>query len=260
MTLLRGLLNNFEDTATVAIGSGDTLINVNNAAAIVSLLATDVDFVPVTLNGGSAVEIVHCTAATTTTLTVTRGQEGTVAQAFPINSLVEVRATALAYTELSEWEPVNIIDITSPVIEIDIPVSTGSTKIVLDQVVPNTNATEIRLQQRKTGTGSPGTSSYYYGGRSGTPSVDAANQGSNAMYVVVMANMSGTAKVYGDIEIPDVDVTEPKQYRFNIIQRDAHTYGSGRRTQSEAIDLIRLSTDLGGFSAGSRIIVYRRPN
>jgi hypothetical protein len=258
MTLLRGLLNNYEDTATSAIGAGDTLINVNSASAIVSLLASDVDFVPVTLNGGSAVEIVHCTAATATTLTVTRAQEGTSAQAFAINSLVEVRATVLAYKEFTEWEPVNVIDITTPVATIDVPLLSGSYKIVFDQIVPNTNVTEVRMQQRKAGTGSFASSQYYQSGRSGTDTVDATNQASNAMYITVMKNMVGTDELYGEVEIPDVDSGGNKHYRFNFCQDEAYTYGSGRRQQSEAIDAVQFSTNLGGFSAGSRIIVYRR--
>lgn len=60
----------------------------------------------------STVEIVKCTGRTLDTLTIVRGQEGTVASSFPSGSLVEVRATRDTYNNLAQKTGDTIADIT----------------------------------------------------------------------------------------------------------------------------------------------------
>lgn len=85
-------VNNFVTTLNGDISSGATSIVITSAAGFPAVGAGVT--ANVTLANGSTIEIVTCTAISGTTLTVTRGAEGTTPAAFVSGSVVSIRPTA----------------------------------------------------------------------------------------------------------------------------------------------------------------------
>lgn len=90
--------NNASSTLASAINSSTNLITIGNWAAskFPSITTNSGDFFFATIEEGSTREIVRVTATNsgTSTLTATRGQEGTTAASFTAAAKIEVRATA----------------------------------------------------------------------------------------------------------------------------------------------------------------------
>lgn len=85
--------NNFSTTLATGIGTGATSITLTSATGLPAIGTNEV--YRLTLRYQGRIEIVEVTDdASSPTLTVTRAQESTTAQAFPAGSLVELRATA----------------------------------------------------------------------------------------------------------------------------------------------------------------------
>ncbi len=84
--------NNISTTLTTAITSSSTTLVVASATGLPTITSGQV--YRVTLTRGNAREICEVTAASGTSLTVTRAIEGTTAQAFAIGTNVEIRITA----------------------------------------------------------------------------------------------------------------------------------------------------------------------
>lgn len=89
----RGYINNYSATLSAGIDSSTTSIPVVDGAPVATALATH-DYVALTLDDGTSIEIVHATASASNVLTVQRGQEGTSGTAFVSGTTIEVRATA----------------------------------------------------------------------------------------------------------------------------------------------------------------------
>lgn len=85
-------VNNFVTTLASDISSGATSISITSATGFPAVGSGAV--ANVTLANGSTIEIVTCTAISGTTLTVTRGAEGTTPAAFVAGSTVSIRPTA----------------------------------------------------------------------------------------------------------------------------------------------------------------------
>lgn len=97
-------LNNYSTTLSADVATGDTAINVTTAPPTpyggAAISATNPLVLTLIGTGGvaggeeSSWEIVKVTAISGTTLTVTRGQEGTAAAQWPSGTKIECRATA----------------------------------------------------------------------------------------------------------------------------------------------------------------------
>ena len=84
--------NNFYTTLATSITSSSTSISIASATGLPTI--TGSDYYRLTISQSGRREIFTVTARTGTTLTVTRGAEGTTAQAFTTGASIELRATA----------------------------------------------------------------------------------------------------------------------------------------------------------------------
>lgn len=95
------LSNNASGQLAASLGVADTTLIVQQGQGGLFPALPAGDWFPATIAGAdSAVEIVRVTARNADTLTITRGQENTSAQAFPIGSRIELRLTAGAFIEM----------------------------------------------------------------------------------------------------------------------------------------------------------------
>lgn len=91
--------NNASTTLNGAIGTGDTTITLTSATGFPSPGAGEIAYA--TIDDDTNVEIITYTGVSTNDLTgVTRGVEGTSGTAFADGTVVEVRATAVSFTDV----------------------------------------------------------------------------------------------------------------------------------------------------------------
>lgn len=89
--------NNFSTTLDGGIDGSQTSIDVTSATGLPAVGSGDT--CQLTIDDGSNIEVVTCTAVSSNTLTVTRAQEGTSGTAFASGSNIELRATALSFID-----------------------------------------------------------------------------------------------------------------------------------------------------------------
>lgn len=92
-----GFINNFETTLAAELAAGATTMEISEGGADLSGASADLVYTLTLFDVTSgATEIVYVTGATSNTLTVERGKEGTTDAAWPSGSQVEMRVTAEA--------------------------------------------------------------------------------------------------------------------------------------------------------------------
>jgi hypothetical protein len=97
------LKNNASTTVPLAVSSTDTSLTVAaGAGATFPVLGTGDYFHATIQDVNNHYEIVKVTARTDDTMTITRGQEGTLAIPFPANSRFELRVTAQNLADVVE--------------------------------------------------------------------------------------------------------------------------------------------------------------
>lgn len=89
--------NNFSTTLDGNITDAATSIDVVSATGLPAVGGGDT--CQLTIDDGTNIEIVTCTAVSTNTLTVTRGQESTSGTAFSDGANIELRSTALSFID-----------------------------------------------------------------------------------------------------------------------------------------------------------------
>lgn len=264
MATLRGFLNNYSNNLNGLISDSDTAIAVNSDTAIQTLLATNVDYVALTLDDGTNVEVVHCTAADGSgNITVSRGEDGTSGTAFADNVKIEARVTEQGLTQINEWQPIDVNTLTGTAATIDFTVAAGTYKIVFDGVILSA-AADLHMQQ---GTGVGPTiqaTGYEYSGIEEFSGASAytANRATAATQIVVFTGATNTSthKISGEILIDNVDVANHHTIRFEMSQISKSTRGSGYRTTAEIVTAVRVKPSTGNFAAGSKFILYKRNN
>lgn len=94
--------NNYSTELDGAIDNIQTTITVDSVAALPAIGGGDT--CRLTITDGVTVEIVEATDVLGAVLTVVRGQEGTIPQAWPDTTTVELRATAESYYDLEDTD------------------------------------------------------------------------------------------------------------------------------------------------------------
>lgn len=261
----RGFLDNYSTNLNGAITDVATSILVDSDTALVSTLALDyVDFVSLTIDDGTNIEIVHCTAANGTgTLTVSRGEEGTTAVAFADSVAVEARLTNQGLRESSEWELVDKVSLTSTASNIDFALTTGSYKVVLDNVGSVSDNVELQVLLG-TGVGPTfETTQYYFGSTlmSSTGAGSDVDTGFNVSSIVIFheSNTEDARRIFGEFFIGNVDSTSVQSsMRWFTNEMTVSNTGAGVRGVIEAVTALRFQFGAGDFRSDSTLLLYRR--
>ncbi len=256
---VRGLFNNYSSKLDGSISNSATTFDVLNATGISSALASS-DYVPLTIDDGTNVEIVYCTGVSTNTLTVTRGREGTSGTAFSDLTRIECRLTEEAYREAGGWELVDAQVLSGNVTEVEFLVSSGSYKLIVDAMnVGGVSDPEITLQQATTG---PSYSSSNYSqvrnhlNSSGNTPDSAGSQ--SAITLITDANRNSAARISGEIYVDRVDESITHSFRYNLVAPGEIWSGVGWRTTAEAIVAFKIVSSLAsGIESGSAFYLYK---
>jgi hypothetical protein len=95
--------NNAASILAVALTSGGTSATITTGNGALFPTLAGVDFNIATIQSGTTVEVVKCTARAGDVFTITRGQEGTAASAFPIGAKFELRVTKGTLEGFAQW-------------------------------------------------------------------------------------------------------------------------------------------------------------
>ena len=263
MASFRGFINNFSTQLNGAITNSATSIVVDDDTAINTILATTIDYVALTIDDGTNIEIIHCTVADGVgNLTVSRGEEGTSGTAFADNDRVQARLTKEGLIQLPEWQLEDIFTFGSAGSTLTfVFASTGTYKLVLDGVELS-GAASIHFKQGTGGGPTIQSTGYNYGGSIKDNIGSTANQAAAATQVVVLtgATASATQLITGEIIIYNTDTSLEHSIKYDVRQLDKRGEGAAVRTTAEVVTGLQISTSTGNFAIGSRFLLYRRSN
>lgn len=261
--LIRSFVANYSTTIddTGGISSGDTSFDVADGSAIGTALAVaGVDFIPITVDDGTNIEIMWVTGVSTNTLTVTRAREGTSAVGFADGTTVECRFTPQSVQNTSEWRPVEVLILGSDQTNIDFDVTdyTGcDQKVTFHGVTIATDSQDLVFQQ-ETGGSTVQTTTYYHSGNYMTYlSGSNNNAGNNASQITLMPSCSNSAlnTIEGEFEMcnpSNSGIRHVTTWQFR--QQSKHSVGSGIRDNTEAVSGFRFKMASGDFKTGSKFI------
>jgi hypothetical protein len=262
---IRGLMNNFTTTLTNNITNSATTFDLVSVTGLATALAS-CDFVPMTIDDGSNIEIIHVTGLSTNTVTCVRGQEGTSGTAFSAGAAIEVRATADAISKAPYWQPIKVIVTSGTQAEVKFEgLTDGDYRIDIVKAQCTTGSDDLAIRQGTGGTPTYQNTSYYYDGASFIYSAgDQGNRGSNQAQIKLMVGMSNNSAIFasGFVEIRDVDTAATKKpIRYECYQEISATFniGMGSRDVAEAVTALKFFF-VGGdtFVNGSKFILSKR--
>lgn len=157
-TGIRGYINNFSTTLAESISSGDTTFDITDDTGLDAILGT-ADYVALTIDDGTNVEIVHVTANSSGTITVDRAMEDTSAESFASGDTIELRATAASFDTGGGgggglWEVVESRTLGSDVSETFFEGLDGHYILEFDNVIADNGSDNVALKvQFGTGSG-----------------------------------------------------------------------------------------------------------
>jgi hypothetical protein len=260
---IRGILNNFSTTLTAGINNSVTTIPVAAVTGIVTELSTS-DFVPMTLDDGVNIEIVHVTAVSSLDLTVVRAREGTTAASFATATEIQCRPTKGAVKDSHEWRPVEVLILGADQTNIDFTLTDFpgfDHKVCFHGVTIATDTQDLQFQQM-TGAGTVQTTTYYHSGNYMTY-LSAANNnpGNNAAQITLMPSSSNSAlnTIEGYFEMcnpSNASIRHVATWLFS--QQSKWSVGSGIRDSTEAVTGFRFKMASGDFKLGSKFVRYVR--
>ena len=263
--MIRSYINNYTTTLDETIINSDTSFDVVDASAIATALAVaGTDFVVLTIDDTTNVEIVHCTGVASNTITVTRAREGTTAVGFASGTTVECRPTAECILAASEWRAVDVIILGSDQTNIDFVVTdyTGDQKVVFQGVTIATDSQDLQFQQGTGGGPTYQTTTYYHSGQWDAYNVSlTANHGSNVGQLTLMPTASNSAlnTIEGEFEICLPSNSGIRHVcRWNFRQQSKQSWGAGIRDNTEAVTALRFKTASGDWKTGSKFVRYVR--
>lgn len=270
MTIARGYLNNFSTTLTNSISGSATSFDIVSATGLSTVLSNS-DYVMMTIDDGTNIEVIKVTALATLTVTVVRGQEGTSGTAFAAGATVEVRLTEATFD--SGFDVVQQVTLAGSETEIKFEgLTAGVYEIDLLHVsVDNGGSPPMFLMQVGTG-GTPTyeTSSYRYSllntaDNSGT--VSNVNPGSTT-YIPLWDAMFDDNALFttcGTIKTGNLGVSKYKLFDINICQTQTgggagiqFRKGGAAWTDSTAITALKIYPDAGSFRSGGVITLLKR--
>jgi hypothetical protein len=262
MSTIRGLINNFSTTLTSGINSSVTTIPVASVAGVVTELATS-DFVPMTLDDGINIEIIHVTSVSGTDLIATRGREGSTANTFATATPIQCRLTRLAIMDSHEWRPVEVRTLGADAATVDFVLTDfpGVDQKVHFNGVTITSDTANVLFQQMTGAAVVQTTTYYHSGNYMTYSAGSTNNavaaGSQMTLLPGASNATfNTIEGYFEMCIPSSNIRHTAQWLLSQVSK--HSRGTGIRDVTEIVTGFRFLLSGGNFRTGSKFVRYVR--
>ncbi len=262
---IRKHINNFSTTLTNNITNVATSFDLIDVTNLATALAS-ADYVPMTIDDGSNIEIIHVTGLSTNTITCSRGEELTSGTAFSAGAAIEVRATSISLEQSGYWEPIKVKVAAGGETEIKFEgLTDGDYRVDIVKVQAVTGSDALAVQQGTGGTPTYQTSSYYYSGASFSYSGgDAGNRGNNLSQITIQPSVSNNAALFvsGHVEIRDVDTAATKKpIRYETYQETSTTLilGCGSRDVAEAVTAMKFFFVSGDtFAAGSKFVLSKR--
>lgn len=263
--LLRSNVNNFSTVLDGSIDASQTTFDVIDASLIVAEMAiATVSFIPITVQDGTDIEIMHVVAVATNTLTVTRGEEGTTGTAFATGKTVECRLTVDSLRSACEWRPVEVRILGSDTTNVDFAVYDyeGDQKVAFSDVTISTDAQDMLFQQGTGGGPTIQNTTYYASGNFRTYLSSANNVPSNnasAMTLLSSASNSALNTISGEFFMTNPSNSGIRHVcRWKFCQQSKDQDGVGIRDNTEAVTAFRFSLASGDFKTGSKFIRYVR--
>jgi len=275
-TGLRGYINNFSTTLAESILSSDTTFDITDATGLDAILATS-DYVALTIDDGTNIEIIHVTANATTTLTVERAMEGTTAVGFASGATIELRATAASFDAVvgaggGLWEIIDTVTLTGSETEVNFEgLAAGIYEIDLMYVGVTNGGTPPMLLMR-VGTGATPTyqtTTYRYAimnalDNSGTVSGVIPGATNAITLWDAMYEDNAWFTTFGKIKTSDLGGAFYKMFSIELTQTKS---GFGGLTQvrrggaawndTTAVTAIKIYPDAGTFRAGGVITLLK---
>lgn len=263
--LIRSAVNNFSTVLDGSIDNSQTTFDVIDASLIAAELAiTGVDFVAITVQDNTDIEIMHVTSVSTNTLTVVRGREGTSGISFTDGRTVECRPTVETVKSMTEWRPVEVRILGSDTTNIDFIVSdyAGDQKVVFSDVTISIDSQDVYFQQGTGGGPTIQNTTYYASGNwrtylSGSNNVPSNNQAQ--LTLLSTASNSALNTIMGEFMMTNPSNASIRHVcRWSFAQQSKDQTGVGIRDNTEAVTAFRFSLASGDFKAGSKFIRYVR--
>lgn len=262
--LIRGLINNFSTTLVNSISNSATTFDLTSVTGIAAELVVS-DFVEMTIDDGTNVEIIHVTGVSGSTVTAVRGQEGTAGTAFAADTTIECRLTRQTVLQVGEWRAVEVLVLGADQTNIDFIVSDYPDvdhKVQFCGVTIATDAQDLRFVQGTGGTPTYQTTTYYHSGNYMTYLAGSNNNpGNNASQLTLMPTASNSAlnTLEGTFEMANPSNAAIRHVcDWNFRQQSKKSHGAGVRDTTEAVTAFRFKMASGDFKAGSKFIRYIR--
>lgn len=270
MTIARGYLNNFSTTLTNNITNSATTFDIVSATGISTLLSTS-DYIMMTIDDGTNIEVIKVTGLSTLTLTVVRGQEGTSGTAFNAGTTIEIRLTEATFD--SGFDVVGQVTLAGSETEIKFEGLTAGVYEIDLLHVSVTNGGTPPMLLLKVGTGGTPTyqtSSYRYSllntaDNSGT--VSNVNPGSTTDITLwdAMYEDNASYTTCGTIKTSDLGAAKYKLFDIDIRQTkttagaQVHVRKGGAAwNDTTAVTALKIYPDAGTYRAGGVVTLLKR--
>lgn len=266
-TGVRGYLNNYSTTLNGAISNSIVTIDVQaGLGAAVGTALTTSDYVALTIDDGTNIEIVHCTSVSTDELTVERGQEGTSGTAFADTDPIEVRPTAASLPN-NMWEVVETQTLGSASATVDFDISDGADYRITIVKALHGNTANWNLTVFISGPTEQVTN-YEYSNLSGdSNNASFAHDRSisaSAILIAKAASPNSDRSVEGTITLVGKTSAVNFQCDYKVGYQIASGYigetvGRGQwKDASNTLVQARISVDSGTITAGAKFLLERR--
>lgn len=272
----RGYINNFSTTLAESILSSDTTFDITDSTGLDAVLATS-DYVTLTLDDGTNIEIIHVTANTAGTLTVERAMEGTTAVGFASGVKIELRATAASFITAGGgggglWEVAQTITLAGGETVVKFEGLAGIYEIDLMNIAVNNSDSPPMLLMR-VGIGATPTyqtTTYAYSLINhvrNTTSIVGVVPGSTTAITLWDTMYDGNAgfTTCGTITTSDLSGTRYKLFDINIRQTAtgaspglAGRKGAAAWNDTEIVTAIEIFPDAGVYRAGGIFTLLKR--
>lgn len=268
-TGIRGYVDNYEATLNGSITGAATTINVQTGeGSAINTALSSADYVSLTIDDGTNVEIVHVTSVSTDALTVERGQEGTSGTAFADNVDIQCRTTAESL-KTHNWVPIEVRTLGSASATVDFDISDGADYRIRCITGANNSTATLYFTVFTSGP-TEQTSNYEYSNfRSKSNSSSFAHDRSTSASNIPLTASGGLSPSSGRTFEFEIELTGKASGNNMVCKYDSRyqisfgyieqVVGSAQwKDTSNTLVQLRVQVDSGTISAGTKFIVERR--